>query len=728
MQEGDAGCSQPPNPLAVIASVFDRMFAFRKGRIARAFGTLFSLGLTVCGALALYALYLAADLPELDDFNLNKAPASVIVLDRNGAEIGRRGGAGMREIALSQLPPHLPAAVLAIEDRRFYAHGGVDVRGTARAFLANLRAGDVVQGGSTLTQQLAKNLFLEPDRSLHRKGREAILAIWLEAEYDKHELLEAYLNRVYFGGGAWGVEAAAQRYFGKSARQVSVAEAAILAGLLKAPSHYSPVNDAERATSRARVVLDVMREAHAIDEATYQSARNARVTVLPRGQREVGGHFIDAVVEQAHGFARSGDETLYVTTTLDLGMQRAAEAQITRTLGTSPLEVSLVAIEGNGAVRALVGGRDYRISQFNRAMQARRQAGSLFKSYVYLAAVEAGVSPYDLRVDEPLELEGYAPRNFDRKFRGAIALNRAFADSVNLVAVRLAEEVGRERVANTAERLGFARRVRPHRSMALGTMDVRPLDVAAGYLPFANQGYRVEPLFITRVRNGKGEAVFEHVPAAPLAVIGDKPLRQMTELLAGVVEHGTGKRAALAGREAAGKTGTSDDSRDAWFAGFVPGLSAVVWVGHDDNRSDEALIGGLLPATIWREFMNAALIGQPVQPLYRESSATTTQDGLAMAQEPFPSADLTLEIGGDDIEFAQDTEPRAGISPSASVPGEPMNSLPTYNRGELDALIAAVATATEGEGLAMGGDEPEDGTLDADRRKLATISAFVSDH
>jgi penicillin-binding protein 1A len=722
-----------------------RLFGWRKGRLYRLFTTSMSLGLTLLGALTVYGLYLAADMPDLEGFDLAEGPRAIIVADRHGVEIGRRGGQGATPVSLGSLPAHLPAAVLAVEDRRFHDHIGIDLRGTTRAMLANMRAGDVVQGGSTLTQQLAKNLFLDPERSLNRKAREAMLALWLESRYEKHQLLEAYLNRVYFGGGAWGVEQAAQRYFGKSAREVTLAESAILAGLLKAPNYFSPVSDARRAEARANVVLKVMLESGAIDKVTHDNAQRAPVRVLPHGRHEIGGHFVDAVVDRAQRHADPQSRIILVTTTLDLAMQRAAENAVRNELRASPLEASLVALEGDGSVRAMVGGKDYRYSQFNRAIASRRQVGSLFKSFVYLSAIEAGISPVDLRVDEPIALDDYAPRNFDREFRGPVAINRAFADSVNIIAVKLAEEVGRERVANTAERLGLADRIRPHRSMPLGTMDLSAMNVATGYLPFANQGFHIEPQMITEIRDDRGAILYERPTIRAEAVLADRPLRQITELMAGVVEDGTGKRAQLAGREVAGKTGTSDDSRDGWFAGFVPGLTAVVWVGDDDNRSQEGLVGGGAPARIWQAFMTQALVGAPVQPLYRDRDIGVSS--------PLGNAPA-LEIGGayDIAEAQYDSDALARLAwpqavparplPVSDIPSAPVNVVPApsvvlpaqsapltnseYNRGDLEALISAVSIATEDTGVEIGGESDADEDP-MDRDKLNAITTILTE-
>lgn len=713
----------------------------------RATGALFSLTLTLFGALVFYGVYLAADLPDLNNFRLGEGPRMVIVTDRNGQEIGRRGGQGARPVALSSLPAYLPAAVLAIEDRRFYQHHGVELRGTMRALIANFRAGHVVQGGSTLTQQLAKNLFLDSERSLNRKAREAMLAVWLDATYDKHQLLQAYLNEVYFGGGAWGVEAAARRYFGKSASEVSLAEAALLAGLLKAPNQFSPVNDTRRAEARANVVLDVMLQSGSIDQAAYNQARATPVRVLPRGKRETGGHFVDLVVDEAQRHGGPHTRQLTVRTTLDLSMQEAAERAVLAQLKDTPLEAAVVAIEGDGAVRVMVGGRDYRASQFNRAVAARRQAGSMFKPFVYLSAVEAGISPVDLRVDEPIELDGYSPANFDLKYRGAVPINRALADSVNIVAVKLAEEVGRERVANTAERLGLAKKVRPHRSMALGTIDVTPIDAAEGYLPFANQGFRVPSYSITEITDESGKVLYARSRNEPRRVIEDRPLRQITELMAGVVEEGTGRAARLEEREVAGKTGTSNDHRDGWFAGYVPGLVAVVWVGRDDNLPHENLVGGREPARIWQAFMQRAIAGAPVQPLYRDRSVGLGQTSamLYAALPDYDSQALTtvLETGTVPTPVAASASPPGGwlyppepISPEPSVPNPAPSTgmqpapLPDavpasreYSRGELDALIDAVEQAST-EGLEIGGPLEDEPAMDRD--KLSAISAIVS--
>ncbi len=581
--------------------------------------TLSSLFAIVAGAV-LYIGFLLQGMPEPEiAADLPRRPG-VVVLDRDGREIARRGPVAPRAVSLDALPSYLPDAVIAIEDRRFRSHAGVDAVGLGRAALANLRAGHVVQGGSTLTQQLAKNLFLESDRTLSRKGREALLAVWLESRYTKDELIELYLNRVYFGGGAWGVEAASERYFGKPASDVSLGEAALLAGLLKAPSRDNPVADTARAEARATVVLDVMTETGRITPAERDAAFAEPVRVRASANPGLAGHFVDwisADVREAAG-GRAGD--LVVRTTLDLDMQRAAERAVTAVMdaegGTrGAAEAALVAIDGDGAVRAMTGGRDYATSQFNRATQALRQPGSAFKPFIYTAAMEAGMSPWTVRADTEIQLGDWSPTNYEDEHLGDIALITALAKSINTVAVSVGEEVGRDHVIAVAHRLGVTSKIEPLRSLALGVNEVTLTELVSAYEPFANQGWAATPYGVVSIETADGDLVWRRDAPAPRRVLEARPRRLMNQMLARVVEEGTGRGAALPDRPSAGKTGTTDDFRDAWYVGYVPGFVAGVWVGNDDFTPMNRVTGGALPARIWRTFMGDVLSELPPRPL-----------------------------------------------------------------------------------------------------------------
>ncbi len=591
----------------------------------RAFGLFLwcgALAMTSAGALMIATLGVVAEIPDLETVSASPSRPSVVYLDAQGREIARRGPVVAPPIEIEDLPPYLIDAVLAVEDRRFYDHPGLDPIGLMRAAFANVRAGRVVQGGSTITQQLAKNLFLDNQRTVSRKFQEAVLALWLETRYSKSEILEMYLNNVYFGAGAWGIEAAAQRYFGRSAADVSLAEAAILAGLLKAPSRYSPTNDSTRAADRAMVVLDLMVETGRITQAERDAALNEPVAVRLSADPGLAGHYIDWIAPFARDFQTAGESAIIVETTLDLDMQAAAEHAAAELINEEARargaqEVALIAMEGDGAVRAMVGGRDYAASQFNRATQARRQPGSAFKAFVYAAAFEAGLAPWDVRTDAPISLGDWSPANYDQEFAGDMTLRDAFARSINTVAVRVAEEVGRDRVARLARRMGMRSDIEPTRSMALGSHEVTLEELTAAYAPFANGGYAVEPYGILRIRRINGEIVWEREAPEFERVLSDRARRLMNDMLASVVEGGTGRAAHLPDREAGGKTGTTNDFRDAWFIGYVPGFAAGVWIGADDFAPMDRLTGGALPARVWREFMITALDGAPIRPLDR---------------------------------------------------------------------------------------------------------------
>ncbi len=586
------------------------------GRVLRGMAVI-----AIWGTLAIAALvgWYAYDLPEVA--RIERATArqpTITVLAADGAEIARIGGYHGAALRLSEMPPYLPRAVLAIEDRRFYSHPGVDPIGILRAALANILAGRIRQGGSTITQQLAKNLFLTRERTLRRKVQETLLALWLERRFTKDEILTIYLNRVYFGAGAYGVEAAARRYFAKSARHLSLFEAAVLAGLLKAPSRDNPLVAPKRAARRAGRVLAGMVDAGWLDPDT--AARARRETVRTVRSRRLGSgsrYFADWIIDRIGGFVGYHDRDLVVRTTLDARLQRLAERLVARTLtrGASRRvgQAAFLALAPDGAVRAMVGGRDYAKSQFNRATQALRQPGSAFKLFVYLAALEAGLKPDDRVEDRPVTVRGWTPRNAGGGHRGSVTLREGIARSLNSVAVVLAERVGRKRVIEVARRLGLTSTLRPEPSLALGTFEVSLLELTAAYAVIANGGRGVWPYGIREIRDSGGRVLYRRTGGGPGRVVRPEHVAALNDLLSAVVEWGTG-RAARLDRPAAGKTGTSQDNRDAWFIGYTPDLVAGVWLGNDDGRPMKGVGGGSLPAALWRDFMASALKGVPPRP------------------------------------------------------------------------------------------------------------------
>jgi len=569
--------------------------------------------LAVWGVIFLVVFFavFARGLPDTSSlYNVDRQP-SITYLDRNGALIATRGTQMAPPADLDALPDYVPAAFIAIEDRRFYNHPGFDPIGMSRAMVTNMRAGRVVQGGSTLTQQLAKNLFLTPDQNVRRKVQELMLAVWLEMKFSKKEILALYLNRVYFGAGAYGIEAASQRYFDKSAKDLTVGEAALLAGLLKAPSRYSPVSESERAAARATVVLNEMEEAGVITAAQREQAVTQPIIVSRTLATQHAQYFIDWLDKSIRGLVGEPTEDMVVETTLDLTLQTAAERSVRRILdrdGSKGVQqAALVALDGDGRVRAMIGGASYADSQFNRAVDARRQAGSSWKPFVYLAAMEAGYTPQTPVVDQPITIGNWSPRNYSGTFSGNMTIAQAVAQSTNTVAASVADQIGRDSVARAARRLGIESRIGLEPAMALGAVEVSPLEMAAAYDAFANGGRRVEAYGISRIRTPQGRVIYQRAGGQNGQAINNPPLYYMNELLRGVMTSGTGRSAAIPGRDLAGKSGTTSDYKDAWFVGYTGGFVAAVWVGKDDNTAMRGVTGGSSPAAIWRGFMEQAL-------------------------------------------------------------------------------------------------------------------------
>jgi penicillin-binding protein 1A len=574
--------------------------------------------------LGLGGFWLASTLPDISGLGTITRHASVTLRSADGVVIATYGDLYGEVLKYDEMPKALTQAVVATEDRRFFEHFGLDPIGLARAAIANFRAGTVVQGGSTITQQLAKNLFLTPDRTLHRKLQEAMLALWLEKRFTKKEILEIYLNRVYLGAGAWGVDAAAKRYFGKSARDLGIYESATLAGLLKAPTKYSPAGDPQKTRARTAQVLLNMVEAHYLtaDQAVNLTKQAALLNKVPANQ--AGRHYFgDWIQDEIAAAGYQGD--VVVTTTLDSRMQAAAEAAVANILakdGTKAAagQAALVAMSPDGAVRAMVGGRDYRASQFNRATQAYRQPGSAFKPFVYLAGLEAGLSSSDEFIDQPIRIGNWEPHDFEPGFRGAMTLSEALAQSINTIAVQVAQRAGFDNVVAVAHRLGISSALPIEPSVALGSGDVTLIDLTASYCAFASGGIGAWPYGVSEIRDTKGKVLWQREGGGPGRLIRADIAGEMNGLLTGVITHGTG-RAAQIDRPAAGKTGTTSDFRDALFVGYTPDLVAGVWVGNDDDGPMNKVTGGSLPAHIWHDFMLAALKGRPPVPLPLSGSA-----------------------------------------------------------------------------------------------------------
>ncbi len=595
-----------------------------KSRWRMSFGRMFYWAV-VCGLWGLIALvgvviWAGAHLPPIQSLEIPKRPPTIEIVGVDGTMLAQRGEMAGANVALKDLPPYLPKAFIAIEDRRFYQHYGIDPIGIARAVVTNVLHRGVSQGGSTLTQQLAKNLFLTQERTLARKLQEAELALWLERKYSKREILELYLNRVYFGSGAYGVEAAAQRYFGKSARQVTIGEAAMLAGLVKSPSRLAPNRNPEGAAKRAQTVLAAMAEAKFITEAQAQAQiAHPSVAVKPAGAGTVN-YVADWIGEVLDDLVGQVEESIVVETTIDPKLQSVAEAAIIDELAAKSVKFNvsqgaLVAMTPDGAVRAMVGGRNYADSQFNRAVTAKRQPGSAFKPFVYLTAIEQGLTPDTIRQDAPLDLKGWKPENYSREYFGPVTLTQALAMSLNTVAVRVGLEVGPKNVVRTAHRLGISSKLDPNPSIALGTSEVSMIELVGAYAPFANGGVAVSPHVVTRIKTLDGKLLYMRQSEQPVQVIEPRNAAMMNQMMQETLISGTARKAEIPGWVAAGKTGTSQDFRDAWFIGYTAHLVTGVWLGNDDNSPTKKATGGGLPVEVWTRFMRSAHQGVAVAAL-----------------------------------------------------------------------------------------------------------------
>src|SRR6516225_1888385 len=576
-------------------------------------GTVFALWGLIAGIGML--VWIGIHLPPIQSLEIPKRPPSVLILGDNGATLATRGDMGGAAVPIGELPDYVPNAFIAIEDRRFYSHHGIDPLGITRALVADIFHRGAAQGGSTITQQLAKNLFLTQERTVSRKLQEIALAFWLEHKFSKTQILELYLNRVYFGAGAYGIEGASQRYFGKSARQLTLPEAAMLAGLVQAPSRLAPNHNPQGAERRAAIVLADMTELKMIAPGAAKLAlAHPAHAIKPPAAGSVN-YVADWVMDAVNDLIGKFEEDIVVDTTIDPALQSAAERALTETLNQKGDrlnigEGALVAMTPDGVVRALVGGRDYGQSQFNRAVDAKRQPGSAFKPFVYLTALEHGLTPDTVREDAPITVKGWRPENYERQYLGPVTLRQALADSLNTVSVRLTLEFTPQAVVRTAYRLGIASILEPNASIALGTSEVSPLELVSAYATFANGGIAVTPHVVERIRSADGKTLYSRT-AQPLGRIVDaRYVGMMNTMLRETLVSGTARAANLPGWQAAGKTGTSQDFRDAWFIGYTSRLVAGIWLGNDDNTPTKHAVGGGLPVEIWSRFMRTALSGQ----------------------------------------------------------------------------------------------------------------------
>lgn len=628
---------------------------------------LFKFGLvaTLLGVMVV-GIFVAIARGEIDSFEDMKASPNgqmIRVRAADGTVIQSIGPSFGRWLTVDQLPKEMTDAMIAVEDRRYYMHPGVDPIGISRSLWVRFVKGRWTQGGSTITQQLARNVYLNNNKEFGRKLREIILAMAIETRFSKEQILELYLNKVYFGGGAYGVDAASRRFFDHGAESLDLAESAIIAGLVKAPSRYSPTADAKAALGRAGVVIEVMQDAGMITAAQAASVKPAQVKLAAEPPQDSVRYFTDWALPQLDGLVDETEKPIDVWTTLDLKMQRAATAAI---IANAPRGVqgALVAIDRDGAVKAMVGGTDYVTSNYNRAVTSLRQPGSAWKLFVYLAALEAGFRPEDKVEDKPVEIEGWKPKNSGGNYAGEISLRTAFAYSKNTVAAQIGQEVGTSSVANMARRFGITTPINTLPSMVLGTSDTRVIDMTRAFAAVAAKGRSITPYGISKVTTIDGHVIYKAKPQKSVQLVEDWVAAGMTDLMQTAVATGTG-RAANIGRPVAGKTGTTSSNKDGWFLGFSSGLTAGVWMGRDDARAVGNLQGGQAPARAWADFMRVAVAGRPVEKFATEVTFPERLEGeepiLGEDEEPVLLDEYGMPIEGmpviDDPNLAVGTQP-----------------------------------------------------------------------
>lgn len=630
--------------------------------------------LAILGLIALVvAVYVQrAQLPSFEELKSSPNGQMIRVHAADGTVIVSMGPSYGEWLSYDKIPPVMRDAMVAVEDRRFRSHIGVDPIGVMRAVkLAFVNRGTDrrFQGASTITQQVARTIFLSNKYDVGRKSREALLALAIERKFTKDQILELYLNKVYFGGGAYGIDAAARKFFGHGADKLSLSEAAVIAGLVKAPSRYSPTADAEAAIGRAGVVIQLMVETGKITAAEAATADPKGVALAPEPKQNSVRYFTDWALPQLELLIDETSRPLEVWTTLDLNMQRDADAAI-RANAPANAQGALVSIDRDGAVRAMVGGKDYVSSIYNRATQAVRQPGSAFKLFVYLAALEAGHKPEDTMVDEPISINGWSPRNSSGTNRGEMTLRTAFAYSVNTIAAKLGQEVGFNTVADMARRFGITTKVDTHPAMVLGTSDVRLLDMTRAFASVANKGVAVTPYGITKV-TANGETIYAQQVDRSHVLVAPYVAAQMTDLLQTAVSTGTGKAAQI-GRPVAGKTGTTTSNKDGWFLGFSSGLTTGVWMGRDDAKVVPGLQGGTAPARAFAAFMKPAVANRPVEQF--ETQVTLPEWQLEPDQESYfgePDNGLFVDQDGNPVEPGT-TAPSDAGPPMVDPNGNPL--------------------------------------------------------
>ena len=551
-----------------------------------------------------WLLYCVLTLPDIDQAVARTRQPSTTITAENGNEVKTFGSVYSEVIRLNELPSYVPDAIISTEDRRFYAHFGFDIVAFTRAMLTNIFMGRYAQGGSTITQQVAKNLFLTSQKNIKRKTQELLLAFWLEHKFSKEQILTLYLNRVYLGAGTYGIEAASQKYFQKSSRDMNLLEAAIIAGMLKAPSRYNPIASAERAKARAKVVLQNMVNNDALTERQMKYALTLPVGEDKSYKVQGADYFADWVYREVNDYIGERDNDIYVYTTLDQKIQENAEKILREAVlaakNRNVSEGAVVVLNKSGEVKAMVGGIDYRKSQFNRAVTALRQPGSAFKTFVYLTALQNGWKREDRIDDVPLSIGKWKPENYDKKYYGSVTLDEALMKSLNLATVNLSESLSRKDIIRTAKKMGISTPVENTPSLALGTFEVKVIDMATAYSAIANGGYATWPHAIKEIYTRDGYQLYQREADTETRILDAGAVKDLTKMLEKVISQGTGRRAKIPGF-AAGKTGTTQDYRDAWFVGFTDEYVIAVWVGNDDNSPMKGVTGGTLPAEIWRK-------------------------------------------------------------------------------------------------------------------------------
>ncbi len=560
-------------------------------------------------SLLTYLTYCYLTLPDIEKVVTRTRQPSTTITAENGNEVITFGNIYSEVIMLDELPPFVPDAVVSTEDRRFYQHFGFDIIAFSRAMATNLIKRRYAQGGSTITQQVAKNLFLTPQKNIKRKIQELLLAFWLEYKFSKDQILTLYLNRVYLGSGTYGIEAASNKYFQKTSRDLNLKEAAIIAGMLKAPSRYNPINSMRRAEERAKVVLKIMVETGAINHEQMKNALTMKTGAEISDKIQGGRYFADWAYNEVNAYIGERDSDIYVSTTLDQDLQERAEKVLQDTIKANKhknvSQGAVVILDKTGAVKAMVGGVDYNRSQFNRATQALRQPGSSFKPFVYLTALQNGFTRDSIIDDSPISIGDWKPENYDKKYYGSVSMDRALAQSLNLATINLSEKTGRNKIIRNAKKMGITTPIENTPSLALGTFEVKVLDMAVAYSSIANGGLATWPYTVKEIFTRDGYQLYQREVDRQNRIIDEQTVHDLTKMMKNVIDYGTGKKAQIPGF-AAGKTGTTQDYRDAWFVGFNDDYICAVWVGNDDNSPMKGITGGNIPAEIWRKIMIAA--------------------------------------------------------------------------------------------------------------------------